>query len=866
MFRRRRPDSDFSDEIRAHLELEEEALREEGLDGGEARARANRAFGNATAAQERFHESARGIGWDVLGQDVRYALRTLARNPGFAIAAALTLALGIGANTAIFSVINAVLVRPLPFPEPDRLVMVYARNETGDPQSLGPADFLDVRLQAQSFERLAAMREGSFNLVGRERPEIVYGAVVTADFFPLVGSRAIAGRTLLPGRDDPGGARNVVLGARLWQSRFGSDPSLVGKSVSIDGEPHTVVGIMPADFELPAGAEMWLSSRFAVPPHPLRPAADPSAGRDTHYIEVVGRLARGVSRASADAEVHAILVRLKRQYGDKEGSIGGSVVSLHEDLVGSARPALVVLLGAVTLLLLIACSNVANIVLARGTSRQREIAIRSALGAGRLRLVRQLLTESAVLAAVGGGLGLLLAVAAMAPLRAMVPSGLLVGSRLALDTRVLLFTAAISMASGTLFGLFPALQLARRDVIGTLKETGRGLAGSRANRTRSLLVVTEIALAAVLLLGAGLLIRSFERLLSVPHGFDADGLITGRLTLPAGRYPEPSTRLSAVQGMLEKVRALPGTTSAAVVSRLPLNQGASRRGVDIEGFPDLSFSPDYQVVSGDYFRAMAIPILQGRVFEDRDRAGGPGAIIVSESLARKFFPNRDALGRRMKVGLGDEWSSVVGVVGDVRQHRLEEKSVPTVYVPYSQDPWPVLTLVARTRMPPEKAAIGLAAAVRSIDPDQALSRVRPMRQVMSESVSAQRLRMVLLALFAFLALVLACVGLYGVMAYSVAQRSREIGIRMALGADSRRVLRLVVGQGLKLALGGLGAGLLLSIGFGRLMSSLLFDVRPTDAATFLGISLLLAAVAFLATSVPAWRATRVDPAVVLRGD
>ncbi len=866
MFRRRRPETDFSEEIRAHLALEEEALREEGVAGDEARARANRAFGNATATQERFHESAPGIGWGVLGQDVRYALRTLARNPGFAIAAALTLALGIGANTAIFSVINAVLVRPLPFPEPDRLVMVYARSETGDPQSLGPADFLDVRLQSRSFERLAAMREGSFNVVGRERPEIVHGAVVTADFFPLLGSRPIAGRILQPGRDDPGGPSSVVLGARLWRSRFGSDLSLIGKPVTIDGEPRTVVGIMPADFELPAGAEMWMSSRFAVPPHPLRPAVDPSSGRDTHYIDVVGRLARGVPRASADAEVQSILVRLKRQYGDKEGSVGGSVVSLHEDLVGSARPALVVLLGAVTLLLLIACSNVANIVLARGTARQREIAIRAALGAGRLRLVRQLLTESAVLAAVGGGLGLLLALAAMAPLRAMVPSGLLVGSRLALDTRVLLFTAAISMASGTLFGLFPALQLARRDVIGTLKETGRGVTGSRANRTRSLLVVTEIALAAVLLLGAGLLIRSFERLLSVPQGFEPDGLITGRLTLPAGRYPEPSARLSTVEGMLEKVRALPGTTSAAVVSRLPLNQGASRRGVDIEGFPDLSFSPDYQVVSGDYFRAMRIPLLQGRVFDDRDRAGGPGAILVSESLARKFFPNRDAVGRRMKVGLGDEWSLVVGVVGDVRQHRLEEKSVPTVYVPYAQDPWPVLTLVARTRMPPEKAAIGLAAAVRAIDPDQALSRVRPMRQVVSESVSAQRLRMVLLALFAFLALVLACVGLYGVMAYSVAQRSREIGIRMALGADSGRVLRLVVGQGLKLALGGLGAGLLLSIGFGRLMSSLLFDVRPTDAATFLGISFLLAAVAFLATYVPAWRATRVDPAVVLRGD
>ncbi len=866
MFRKRRPDGDFADEIRAHIALEEDALREDGLPGQEAAAEARRRFGNVTAAQEHFYESARWIFWDGLVQDVRYALRTLGRNPGFAAAAALTLALGIGANTAIFSVINAVLVRPLPFPEPGRLVMVYGRNDEGDRQSLSPADFLDVRLGARSFERVASFREGAFNLVGRERAEVVRGAVVTPDFFPLLKRSPIAGRTLQPEPDSPGAAPAVVLSAKLWRRRFGTDPSILGQSVSIDGNPHTVVGIMPVDFELPAGAELWTSSRFAVPPHPLRPFVDPSPSRDTHYIDVVARLAPAATGASAQAEVNGIVARLKRQHGDGEGSIGAAVVPLHDDLVGSARPALGVLLGAVTLLLLIACSNVANIVLARGTQRQREIAIRAALGAGRLRLVRQLLTESFLLAGAGGAVGLVLAKAAMAPLRSMVPEGLVVGSGLTLDTRVLFFTASVSVASGALFGLFPALALARGDVNGVLKESGRGIAGSRAQRTRSILVVTEIALAAVLLLAAGLLIRSFDRLVAVRQGFEAGGLLTARLNLPPGRYSDPSARRAAVEDVLRRIRALPGTSGAAAVSRLPLNPGASRRGTDIEGFPKLSFSPDYQVVSADYFRAMGIPILQGRPFDSRDGPAGPGAVIVSESLARRFFPKRDAVGRRMKVGLGDEWSSVVGVVGDVRQHRLEERSVPTVYVPYAQDPWPSSTLVVRTKLSSDRAAAALAAAVRSMDPDQAISKVRPMSQVISESVSAQRVRMMLLGLFAFLALVLACVGLYGVMAYSVAQRAREIGIRIALGADSRSVLRLVVGQGLKLTLAGLGAGLLLSLGFGRLLTSLLFEVRPTDAATFGGISLLLASVAFLASYVPAWRATRVDPAVVLRGD
>jgi putative ABC transport system permease protein len=866
MFRRRRPESDFSEEIRAHLELEEEAMRDAGASSEDARAKARRAFGSPTSAEERFYETSRWVAWEVFRQDVRFAARTLARNPGFAAAAVLTLALGIGANTAIFSVVNAVLVSPLPFASPDRLVLVYGLNEGRDRQSLGPADYLDLRSESRSFERLAAVREGSFNLAGRERPEIVRGAVVTPDFFPLLGTLPMRGRALRPDRDGPGGPRSVVLGARLWRSRFGGDVAVVGRSVTIDAEPYTVVGVVPPEFELPAGAEMWMSSPYAVPPHPLRPAIDPSPSRDTHYIEVFGRLAPGVSTAAASSEVNSIFARWKRELGDKEGSVGGTVVALRDDLVGAARPALGILLGAVTLLLLIACSNVANIVLARGTQRQREIAIRAALGAGRMRLVRQLLTESVVLASAGGALGLLLAHAAMAPLRAMVPSGLLVGSRLELDGRVLFFTAAVSLGSGILFGLFPALQLAGRDFDRTLKESGRGVVGARAQRTRSALVVTEIALAAVLLLGAGLLIRSFDRLLSVSQGFDPEGLLTARLNLPVARYPEPAARTAAVRAVLEKIRALPGASAAAVVSRLPLNQGASRRGVDVEGIPDLNFSPDYQVVTEDYFRAMRIPILRGRAFDGRDSAAGPGAIIVSESLARRLFSGKDPVGRRMKVGLGDEWSSVIGVSGDVRQHRLEDTSVPTVYVPYSQDPWPLVTVVLRTSVPPETAAAALDRAVRSVDPEQALSNVRPMRQVISESVSAQRLRMVLLGLFAFLALVLACVGLYGVMAYSVAQRAREIGIRMALGAAPARVLRLVVGQGLRLALVGLAAGLLLSFVFGRLMASLLYEVRPTDAATFAGISVLLSAVAFLASYVPAWRATRVDPAVVLRGD
>src|SRR6185312_5055980 len=660
-----------------------------------------------------------------------------------------------------------------------------------------------------------AYREYSFNLTGQDRPERVSGAIVTPDFFSVLAVHARLGRTLLTGQDKPG-ARTVVLGYSLWKRRYGGDPEVAGKPIDVDGEPRTVVGVMPQYFEFPAGTELWAAARYAVPEQPLNPLKDFSNVRDSHYFDIIARLKPAISMRQAQTEAETIARRLGQQYGKDEEAVGATLVGLHDDLTGPSRPALLLLIGAVALLLLIACVNVANILLARGATRQREIAIRGALGAGRARLARQFLTESVLLAAAGGGLGILLAHWALVPLRALIPAAMPTGVTLILDMPVLLFTVIVSLASGIFFGFFPALQMASVDLNSILKAGGRGTAGgSRARRMRSLLVVSEIALASVLLIGAGLLIRSFNRLLAAPEGFNPSGVLSLQLSLPSVRYAENSDRARFVKQTIAQIEALPGVASAGVTSRLPLNPGNSSRSIDIKGHtppPGGNIAPDYLVASPDYFRSLRIPLISGRTFTDRDEAGAPMVAVVNQAMARHFWPGESTVGKQIQLGACTPWCEVVGMVGDVRQHHLGMPQPPAVYMPYAQDPWPFMSFVVRTKTDPMGVVSAVEGAIHSVDKAQPVYDVRAMRDVVAKSVSPQRTRMALLSAFAFVALVLACIGIYGVMAYSVAQRTHEIGVRIALGARPCDVLRFITGQGLKLAATGIVAGLLLSLG------------------------------------------------------
>ena len=857
---------DIDRELRFHVEMETEENVRRGMDSSEARRAALRSFGNVCAVRDAAYEVRGGGMLEGILRDARYGARALAKNKGFTAVAVLTLALGIGANAAIFAVIDAVLLRPLPYPEAGRLVKLYAIDPAAETFAVSPADFLEGYSRAQAFEHLAAYREFSFNMASRESAERVSGAVVSPEFFSVLGVGAQHGRPISPALDAPGGPRVVVLGHALWQKRFGGDAGVIGQSIDLDGEARTVVGVMPEGFQFPAGAELWASSRYAVPEHPLRPTEDPTARRDTQYFEVVGRLRPGTGLEQARAEAEAVAGRLKQQYGEAEEAVSASVVPLHEDVVGETRSALLLLVGAVAILLLIACANVANILLARGATRQKEIALRLALGAGRVRLVRQFLTESLLLAMAGGGLGVLLALWALAPLKALVPVDMSGGTPLTLDARVLAFTALISLGSALVFGLFPALNLADQDLNGVLKEGGRGAAsGARSNRARRVLVVSEIALAAVLLTGAGLLIRSLDRLLDVPLGFDPEKVLTAQLTLPQARYPEKAQRAAFVGRVLEQLGGSPEVESAAAISRLPLNSGRSTRSVEVQGQATPrtgGVTPDYLVTSPGYFRSMGIPLLTGRDFDARDAAGGQRVVIINEATARHFWPGEEPLGKLIKVD--EDWSQVVGVAGNVRQVSLASPPPATVYVPYAQDPWPFMAIVVRGKTTAAGATQTLRNAVGGVDRDVPLYGVRPMEDVLSRSVSARRWRTLLLSLFAFTALGLACLGIYGVTAYSVTQRTHEIGIRMTLGAQKGDVLRLVVVQGLKLAVVGVAAGLLAALALSRLATSMLYGVEAADPLTLLAVSVILIGVTAAACLVPARRAANVDPLVALK--
>lgn len=860
---------EIDEELRFHLDMRAEENVRRGMSPEEARREAERHFGRLMRIKELSYE-VRGGGWlETLWQDIRFGARKLRKNPGFTVVAVLTLALGIGANTAIFSAVNSVLLRPLPYQNPDELVMVWeTAPKLGFPRNnVAPANFIDWRDQNRVFAQIAAYGGNSVSLTGRGEPERIEGMRVSAGLFPLLGVTPLLGRVFTEEEDRPGARNVVVLSHGLWQRRFGGDPGAVGQSLTLNDTPHTVVGVMPAHFRFPGREqELWVPMAFEP---------EEAAGRGDHYLTVVARLKPGVPLRQAQAEMDAIATRLQEQYPQTNTGQGVALVPLHEEFAGNVRKPLLLLLGVVGFVLLIACANVTNLLLARAAARQKELTIRSALGASRLRLMRQLLTESLLLSALGGVAGTLLGVWAVGLLDSLVPDSLAEAHGIAVDWRVLSFAIAVSLLTGVVFGLLPALQPSKSKLTEALKEGGRGGEGGESRgRLRGALVVAEIALSLVLLAGAGLMIRSFYRLANVDPGFHPGGTLTMRMELSGGKYGDPVKRRAFYDRLLQQAQSLPGVKSAGVITQLPLTTQGLHFSFSLEGQPPLP-SGDlpqaaFRVISQDYFRAMGIPLLRGRSFTPQDTADAQAVVVINRTMAERFWPGQDALGRRFKIGSADSqnpWAVIVGVVGDVRQTSLYQELTPEMYVTYLQDRRFFAIprdLVLRMDGNPLSMAPAVRGEIWKLDKDLPLFRVQTMEQVLSLATAGQRFNMLLLSIFAALSLTLATIGVYGVMSYATAQRTHEIGIRMALGARTRDVLRLVIGRGLLLILIGVAVGLAGAFGLTRLMSGLLFGVSATDPLTFTLITLLLTAVSLLACYLPARRATRVDPLVALR--
>ena len=799
-------------------------------------------------------------------QDLRHGIRLLLRSPGFTSIAVAALAIGIGANTAIFSVVNTLLIERLPYQDPERLAVIWEHNIPRDRKNnvVSPGNFIHWREMQQSFEDLAAVGNTfTVTLTGRGDPEELPMQLVSASFFPLLGVQPALGRAFSADEDRPG-SRVVVISDRLWKRRFNADRGILQNAITIDGTPRTVVGVMPPGFShLDKTVELWL-------PIGLPAGARTPRGR---WMTVVGRLRPGVSFERAQQDMVRVHADLTRQFPAFNTGWTARVVPLKEQLTGEVRPALLILLGAVGCVLLIACANVANLLLARATARQRELAVRAALGAGRGRLVRQLLSESVVLATAGGAAGLLLGWWALNVLRAAAAERLPIHrlESVGIDGAVLAFTAGATLLSALFFGLLPAFSGSRGALTDALKDGGRGGSGGRGNRTRGAFVVVEVALALILLVGAGLLIRSFVRLLDVDPGFDPTRTVTMRVSLPSARYAVPAQRVQFFRRLFERVDALPGVQAAGATSFLPLATLGAATSVEIVGRPKppLGQEPvaDVRVATNDYFKAMGVPLLKGRLFNEEDAADHTNRVIVNETMAIKYWPGEDPIGKKVNISWNDRRDDeIIGVVGDVRHAGLDTAPRGMTYWPYARFPYGSMTLAVRATTDPRAIVNGVVSVVRELDRDLAVADIRTMEEVVSNSVAQRRLTMLLLAAFAGAALVLAAVGIYGVIAYSVTQRTQEIGIRMALGARQADVLKMVVGQAMLLAAIGIAVGAAGALFLTRLMTGLLFDVRPADPVTFAAVATLLAAVAAAAAYVPGRRATRVDPVVALRAE
>ena len=916
---RRRIYSDLSEEIQEHLEEKIDELVASGASREEATYAARREFGNATLIEERGREVWSWSWLETLGQDVRYGFRQLRRNPGFTIIAVLTLALGIGANTAIFSVVNAVVLRPLPYSHSDRLVWIAESIPALKSEAATGGDYVDWKDQNHTLDRIAAydtvyrdsLREGSgsgggsadFNLTGRGTPARVHGAFVNASFFATLGVEPQLGRAFTENEDQPSGPHVVVLMHSFWQQYFGSDAHVLGQTINLDAAPYTVIGVMPASFRFPGDSDAQI-----LVPLALNQASE-RLRIAQRQVRIIGRLKPGVSLAAVQADMDEIRKRaqpsgapmLEEGGGGEGGAMpaprhGGrtgqlrhntsgppeaappaselKVVPLAEYLAGNLRPAMLTLLGAVGLVLLIACANVANLMLTRASSRTREVAVRAVLGAGRWRLVRQLLAESVTLAVAGGMAGLLLAAWGVDVIARLIPAGagggILAVAAPKVDGNVLLFALAASIFTGILFGLAPAVTVTRSDLAEGLKEGAQVASpGGRRGWLRGALAVSELSLALVLLIGAGLLIKSFYRVLQVNPGFAPERVLTMDLSLTDARYPAPQQKSEFFSQVLRRVESLPGVRSATLADSLPLSpyQGFLMMSLN-RLLPRAALSSSTTVmmsrltVSPGYFYTLGIPVLKGRTFTDHDDEQAPKVAVVNEALARHLWPTEDPIGKQLP--LFSDNPTVVGVVGNARHEGLSQDTEAEFYVPYLQSPGNSMQLAVRTAADPDSMVSAVRAQVRDVDPDQPLYHVATLQQVLSESLAPRRFNMLLLGIFAGIALTLATVGIYGVMAFSVTQRTHEIGIRMALGAERRNVLRLIVRQGLRLTLFGVVLGVAGAWALTSFLASFQFGVAPRDPATFVLVSLALVAVSILACYIPARRATRVDPMVALR--
>jgi putative ABC transport system permease protein len=805
-----------------------------------------------------------------LWQDLRYGFQKLWNTPGFTLIALLALALGIGANTFIFSVVNALLLSPLPFPDSDRITSILAKDpDTGVLySSYSLPNFEDIRDRNQVFEHVAALNMSTEFLRSGDEPERLRGSYVSAELFAVLGVNPLIGRTFSSEEERTGSGNLIVLSHDLWQRRFNSDPNIINQSLLIGSRPNTVLGVMPEGFKFPLGArqvDFWMPLIANIPP-----AA--RTARGAVYLGLFGRLKPNVSLAQAEAQMNLLANDLAAQYPEANTGLNIVPVSTHERLVGKIRPALMVLLGAVALVLLIACANVANLLLVRASVRQKEIAIRTAIGATRWRVIRQLLTESLLLSILGGAAGVLLAFWAIELLISSNPANLPRVAEIRLDKTVLLFTFGLTTLTGLFFGLAPALQASRTDLNETLKDGMRESSGGiKRNRTRSVLVISEIALSMILMVGATLLFQSMRRILAVSPGFEPNNVLTADVSVSSDKYPEREQRATFYREALERIAALPGVESAGIVYPVPLGGSFESYTFDIAGQPPFppgqQPSADRRIISPDYFRAMNTPVRKGRSFGVQDHATAPSVMIVNDTFARRFFPGEEVIGKRIIPGEGRQpvTREIVGVVGDVRHEGLDVEPSPEYYIPYEQASIEDMTVVARTTGGDATTmAAPLRGVIRGMDKEQPVYNIRPMTQLLSESLAQRRFNMVLLGGFALLALVLAGIGIYGVMSYSVAQRTREIGVRIALGAQSRDVLKMVLSQALGLTVIGLALGLLGAFAATRFLVTLLFEVKPTDLTTFALVSIVLGSVAMAACLIPARRAIKVDPLAALR--
>jgi putative ABC transport system permease protein len=862
---RRRAERELEEEIRAHLELETREKIQAGLSPEEARYAARQAFGSVVSTKEE-SRVIWGFGrLETFWQDLRYGMRMLIKNPGFTFVAVLTLALGIGANTAVFSVVNAVLLRPLPYPHSERLVKVMqVRTKTGLTESEHSyLSFTDYRTRNSVFEAMTAYSDDDATLLEGEFPERIDGLTVSADFFRLLGVNMQLGRAFATGDEQPGG-ESVIISHALWQRRLGGNPNVIGRQIMLDGKQKIVIGVTHANFSFPFENQELDFFR------PFDPKGGMEVQRGAGYLQILGKLKPGIAIVQAEAEMRTIASSLEQQY--KEFNAGKSVglISAHEHLVGNLNYALLVLLGAVGFVLLIACANVANLQLARAAGRGRETAIRAALGASRGRIVRQLLTESLVLSIFGGLIGLLIAAWCTDLIVKLIPTDIPRIKEVGLDMTVLGFSSGLSVLTGGLFGLAPALQSSLLDLNEALKEGERGATGGQArNRVRSLLIVSEVALSLVLLIGAGLLIKSFQRLRHTSPGFDPRRVLTASVTLPSVRYPNDEQQLEFYRQAVERISNIPAVEAVGAIMPLPYSNNGITSSFTVDGLPDPEPGArpraGGRIITPGYIRAMSIPLIKGRLFTDQDDADAPKVLLINETLAQRFFPGQDPIGKRLTLGLNGINGEIVGVVGDVRDRAMNKEAPPEFYLPYPHMTIDSMSITARAKTgDPMNLAASLRAAVREIDKDLPVYQVRSMESRVSGSLTRQRFSMTLLTALSGLALILAVVGIFSVMSFLVVQRTHEIGIRTALGAQRRDVLRLILGQGMKLTLIGIAVGLVLSFTLTRLMKEFLYEVRATDPMTFLVVSLILAGVALAACWIPARRATKVDPILALR--